>query len=193
MLVACLLVALPCVARKAVAEDLQEGCTVSILNRTAQVDKEGSWLVPNVPSGFGFVRARATCVIDGVTKSGQSDYFTITAGRMNAIVPIELGAVQPVPISVSLTAATTTLTEVGAFVSLTTTATYADGTSANVTSTTSGTNYTISNSQVANITANGLVTALSSGTVIVSATNEGALGMIQLRVVLSGDTDNDIH
>ena len=38
---------------------------------------------------------------------------------------------------------------------------------------------------------NGLVTAVSSGTVLVSAINEGALGLLQIQVVLSGDSDGD--
>jgi hypothetical protein len=45
---------------------------------------------------------------------------------------------------------------------------------------------------VATVSPNGLVTAVSSGTVIVSAINEGALGLIRIQVALSGgDTDGD--
>src|SRR5947207_1454237 len=51
---------------------LNENCTVSILNRTAQVRPDGTWRIDNVPTGFGPVRARATCVENGVTRSGQS-------------------------------------------------------------------------------------------------------------------------
>src|SRR4051794_41009078 len=70
---------------------LDEHCVVSILNRTAQVRADGSWQLPNIPAGFGPVRARATCVRDGITQSGESEPFTITPGRMNAIPAITLG------------------------------------------------------------------------------------------------------
>ena len=46
---------------------LNEHCVVSILNRTAQVRPDGTWQVPNVPTNFGLVRARATCGVDRVT------------------------------------------------------------------------------------------------------------------------------
>ena len=54
-----------------------------------------------------------------------------------------------------------------------------------------GTNYTSTNPTIATVDANGLVTAQSSGTVAVSALNEGALGLLTVQVVLSGDSDGD--
>src|SRR5882724_6946305 len=56
---------------------LDETCTVSVLNRTAVVDSEGTWVLPNVPSTMGLVRARAICVANGVTRVGQSDFFAV--------------------------------------------------------------------------------------------------------------------
>ena len=49
---------------------LNESCTISILNRIAQVQPDGSWFIANVPGGFGDSRARATCVENGVTSTG---------------------------------------------------------------------------------------------------------------------------
>src|ERR1041384_1951044 len=37
---------------------LNEHCTVSVLNRTAQVRASGRWRLPNVPANIGRVRAR---------------------------------------------------------------------------------------------------------------------------------------
>ncbi|MGD0014198.1 MAG: hypothetical protein ABSD56_07220 [Bryobacteraceae bacterium] len=37
---------------------LNQNCTVSILNRNMQVGEDGSWVLPNVPANFGPVRAR---------------------------------------------------------------------------------------------------------------------------------------
>ena len=51
-------------------------CTVSIFNRTVQVNPDGSWELPNVPAGTGQVKARATCVENGITRSGESAFFS---------------------------------------------------------------------------------------------------------------------
>ena len=50
-----------CIATGARAQ-LNEHCTVSVLNRTVPVNPDGSWVLPNVPANLGQVRARATCV-----------------------------------------------------------------------------------------------------------------------------------
>src|SRR5712691_7074204 len=63
--------------RPALASDLNSNCVVSVLNRSAEVQPDGSWVLPNVPANIGRVRARATCVENGITRSGQSDYFLI--------------------------------------------------------------------------------------------------------------------
>ena len=67
---------------------LNETCTVSILNRTARVDPNGDWLLPNVPANLGQVRMRATCVENGLTLSGQTDFFTIPE---NGAVHVHVG------------------------------------------------------------------------------------------------------
>lgn len=175
----------------AVAQSLNDTCTVSIFNRTARVAADGSWELPNVPAGFGLIRARATCVGGGMTTSGQSDFFTITANRMNAIRPIQVGLTTPIPLSLTLTAPTTTLTSAGATTQLTVTANFPDSSTNDVTAASTGTSYTISNPAIASIDQGGLVMANTSGTVVISAMNEGALGLFQLQVILSGDSDGD--
>ena len=94
---------------------LNENCTISILNRTAQVQPDGSWRIDNVPANFGAVRARATCVEGGVTLSGQSSLFEVEAGIVNGFdAEIVLGAVDPIPVSLSVTTPISTLTSAGA-------------------------------------------------------------------------------
>ncbi|OIP99495.1 MAG: hypothetical protein AUK35_06345 [Zetaproteobacteria bacterium CG2_30_46_52] len=66
---------------EAVAVTLDERCSVHILNRNIQVQKDGSWAMPNVPSTMGKVRARATCVQNGVTHRGQTEYFRVISGE----------------------------------------------------------------------------------------------------------------
>ncbi len=173
-------------------EPLKPGCTVSILNRTTLVQEDGTWNLPNVPANLGQVRARATCLDNGITKSGQSDFFAVQANSMNAIVPFTLGSVAPVPATLSVAAPTRILTAVGATVLLVVTSSFADETNGDLTTSASGTNYTTSNPTVATVGPDGLVTAKSSGTTIISAMNEGALGVIAINVVLSGASHGGI-
>lgn len=173
------------------AQGLNEHCTVAVLNRTAQVKADGSWELPNVPAGFGAVRARATCVEDGKTFSGQSEPFIVLTNRMNGIPQIVLGPVTPIPAKLTLTANTKTLTQPGQTVQLTVTGSYADGSSQNLSNAAAGTQYLSSNADLASVSADGLVTAKQSGTVLIQAVNEGTQGLLQLSIALSADTDGD--
>lgn len=170
---------------------LNEHCVVSVLNRTVQVKPDGTWVLPNIPANFGPVRARATCVDNGVTQSGQSDFFTVpTNGSVN-VPPIVLGPVTPIPSQVTVTAPTTTLTQAGQTVQLAVTARYADGSTRDIAGGATGTQYLISNPRLATISPDGLVTARESGTVIVQAINEGTQGLLRLSIALSRDSDGD--
>ena len=171
---------------------LNENCVVSILNRTVQVRPDGSWVLPNIPANFGQIRARATCVENAITRSGQSDLFSISTNGAVDIPRIQLGAVVQIPASLTLAAPKTTLTTAGETAQVTVTARFPDGSTQDVSARSTGTSYTNSSTRVATVSSDGLVTALSSGTVIVSALHEGALGLIQIRVTLSGgDVDGD--
>src|SRR5438132_6854346 len=162
---------------------LNQSCTVSVLNRTVQVNADGSWVLPNIPANFGQVRARATCVQNGVTQSGQSDFFLLPANGSVTLPPIKLGATTPIPTGLSINSAVTTLTTSGAVTQLNVSATYADGTGADVTSSSTGTAYTISNPFIATITPEGSVTAVHTGTVVVQATNEGTSALLSIHVL----------
>jgi hypothetical protein len=170
---------------------LNENCLVAVLNRTARVDATGGWYLPNVPANLGPVRARATCVENGITTFAQSDVFTVPANNTVSIEINPLGQIDPIPSAILLSALNTLLTNIGTSQQLIATAVFPDNTTTDVTPQNSGTGYTISNPSVATVSVDGLVTAVSSGTVIISASNEGAIGLIQIRVVLSGDSDGD--
>ena len=177
------------------ADELSERCVVSVLNRTVNVKTDGTWILPNIPANFGRVRARATCVENGVTRSGQSDFFTIPANGSVDVPRIVLGPVTPVPQQVTVTAPSTSLNRSGQSVQLTVNGRYPDangGTrTADISRASTGTTYRISNPDLASITVDGFVTAKASGTVLVQAQNEGTQGIIQINVALAGDTDND--
>jgi hypothetical protein len=173
------------------AAQLDDSCVVSTLNRTALVQPDGAWVLPNVPASAGQVRVRATCVRDGVTSSGESDLFLVPASGVIRIPDIRFQDITPIPVQLGLFAPTPSLTSAGQQVQLTVTALYSDGSTADLTSSAAGTGYTSSNPAIAAVSANGVVTALVSGTVLISAQNEGALGVLRLLVTLSGDSDGD--
>src|SRR5437764_2748163 len=89
---------------------LNERCIVSVLTRNVQVNPDGSWVLPNVPANFGQVRARATCVQNGVTTFGESAFFTVPANGAVNLPEIVLGATTPIPVSLSITPASVSFT-----------------------------------------------------------------------------------
>ena len=181
-----------CMARAVPGQNLDGSCTVSVLNRTVRVNSNGSWVLPNIPANFGQVKARATCVKNGVTTSGESAFFSIPVNGAANIPPIVLGASTQIPASLSLTPASPSFTNAGQTVQLLVTAVNPDASTRNVTAASTGTNYTSSNPAIASVNADGLVTAVASGTVVIQATNDGAAGIITARVVLSNaDSDGD--
>lgn len=169
-----------------------ENCTVSILNRTAQVQPNGDWELNNLPISEGLVRARAICVEDGVTLNGRSTLVTLTPEGItgfDAVFPVS--APTPNPQALTVFSPLSILTLTGSTVSLQVTATFPDGSATDVSASATGTTYSSSNPQIASVDGEGTVTAQTSGTVVVSALNEGVLGLVQLQVILSGDRDGD--
>ena len=186
-LCAVLLVAVTLLFRLPVASaQLNQNCVVSVLNRTVQVNADGTWVLPNIPANFGPVRARATCVNNGVTTFGQSPYFTIPANDSANVPPILLGSASPIPLAVTVTAPSAMLTSVGGTTQLDVMAQYGTGDPQDVTAASAGTLYNISNPAIATVGVNGLVTAVSSGTAVIQAVNEGRQGIVTLQIVLAG-------
>jgi hypothetical protein len=179
-------------AAQAAQAQLDENCTVSVLNRTVRVNHDGTWVLPNIPANFGQVKARATCMRAGVTTSGESDFFTIPANGSVSIPPIVLGAASKVPTSITVMPSTLAFTAAGQTTQLTLTAHYPDNSTKDVSAAAAGTNYTTSNASIASVGADGLVTAVASGTVVIQATNDGAAGIITANVTVVGnDSDGD--
>src|SRR5438270_8978541 len=82
---------------------LNQNCVVSVLNRTVQVNADGSWVLPNIPANFGQVKARATCVQNGLTTFGESDFFSVSPNTAVNLPTITLGNTTPIPMSLSIT------------------------------------------------------------------------------------------
>ena len=174
----------------AVSQTLGPNCVVSVLNRTAAVRSGGTWVLPNVPANLGRVRARATCVENGVTTFGHSDWFTIPPNGIVSVPQIDFTNPAPIPARLSVTGPGS-LNTLGASAQLAVAALAVSGTPRNVSAGASGTNYTISNPAIATVSPDGLVTAMSSGTVLITAMNDGATGLLRMQVVTSADSDGD--
>ncbi len=174
-----------------VSAQLDRSCMVSAFNRTTPVQADGVWVLPNVPANLGQVRVRATCIENGVVRFGASGLITVPANGVIQIEDIDFQGPPPVPASLSLNAPLTTLSTVGQTVQLSAVTVYPAGSTADVTAEETGTDYRTSNPAIATVDANGLVTARASGVALVSAVNEGALGVIRIQVVTSGDSDGD--
>jgi hypothetical protein len=139
---------------------LNETCVVSVLNRNVRVNADGSWVLPNVPANLGLVRARASCVINGRTVSGESAAFLVQPNGAVNLPPITFRKTTPIPTAVTITAPAGVLAAIGSTAQLAVTARYSDGTTKDVTAATTGTQYTISNSAIATVSSNGLVQAV---------------------------------
>lgn len=170
---------------------LDDSCTVAVLNRTARVDSNGFWRLADVPSNLGQVRARATCVRNGVTTVGVSSYFAVPKDGIVFANDIQFVNPAPVPASMKLSAPRVNLNAAGDSAQLSAVVTNPDGTTSDVTSTSLGTSYTTSNASVITISSAGVATATGNGVAIVSAVNEGALGLIRFTVGGLLDSDGD--
>ncbi|HXU30407.1 MAG TPA: Ig-like domain-containing protein [Thermoanaerobaculia bacterium] len=170
---------------------LDDHCSVTALNRTAPVAADGTWSLPNVPANQGLVRIRVTCVEGDDVRSGESSLITVPPNGKVRVPPLDFGGATPIPVRLDLSSPTATLTAVDASTQLAATAFYADGSNAGVTPGGTGTSYRSSNPEIASVAEDGLVTAHASGRVLLSAVHEGALGIFDLRVVVSGDSDGD--
>lgn len=170
---------------------LDSSCMVSALNRTAPVQEDGTWVLPNVPANVGQIRVRATCVKDEAVSFGASSLITVPASGVIKVEEILFQGPPPIPSSLSLNASQTTLTTIGQTAQLAVLATYPGGSTADVTPADEGTDYRSSNPAIASVDAEGLVTAHASGVALVSAVNEGALAVLRFQVMTSGDSDGD--
>lgn len=170
---------------------LDESCVVAVSNRTALVDAEGGWWIPNIPLNLGPVRVRATCADASGVRNGQSELVEIVPGHGIEVDDISFAQPVPVPVAIEVSPAETLLTAPGSTVQLAVFADLPDGQVVDVTGAATGTTYRSSNSLIASVSAGGLVTAQVSGFALISVMHEGSLGLAQLEIRLSGDADGD--
>jgi hypothetical protein len=192
IVLACFVVLLPPVSSIAQQDRrLDENCTVSILNRTARVKPDGSWSIGSVPA-TGRARIRAVCRHGDTNVGGHSDFIEMTPFQFNGFdANIDLNDTVPIADGMTITLATTVLSEIGERLQLEVNAQLPEGGTRNVTAAETGTNYSSSNAAVAVVSEDGLVTAVMSGIAMISAANEGSLAIVRIIVALGGDSDGD--
>lgn len=174
------------------AATLNENCTVSILNRTVQVNPDGSFEIANIPADAGLVRVTIVCIDNGMTTGGRSEFFAPIKNGTIVIGDIPLGNIPPSPESLSVSAIPTILNAPGDNSQITVFAKFPDGSAEDVTPRSEGTTYVSSNPDIAMVDDDGLVTAGStSGNAFMSVRHDGLLGTIRLSVILDDDSDGD--
>lgn len=167
-------------------------CVVSLLNRSTRIDSDRGWVISNVPSTGEMVRARGACTSSsGSTIYGESELFQIPIGGDVAVTDLVFGVPPRVPAALEVGSGTLRLTAAGETTQLSVLARFPDGTTADYSAPETGTTYRTSSPLIAQVSSSGIVTAIQSGRALLSATNDGAIGMLLIEVVVSGDSDGD--
>ncbi|MCH9662063.1 MAG: Ig-like domain-containing protein, partial [Gammaproteobacteria bacterium] len=172
---------------------LNEDCIATILNRTTQVNPNGTFALTNVPVPLGAFRIRVVCdrALETVVDRGQSAFVLGVPNGETPFDAITFGTDSPIPVSLEIASPASVLTPTANGAQLVTTGTLAGGTEIDLTLSDTGTFYLSSNSAIATVSEDGFVNAVSSGNVIVTATHEGVIASIALSVELTQDGDGD--
>lgn len=191
--------------------ELDPSCIINVLNRTVSVQSDGTWFLTNVPSNMGQIRARATCIRDGSTERGASDYFSIQENQFSVSPDIYVATEERVPSRLEYFSPGTSiysvnedgtlsfnqfenlifLSEIGETYQASVNAYYPDGEVEDVTSSSSGINYTSTNAEIASVNSNGLIEAVSPGNVSIVARKDEVLTLLRITVDAGDDTDGD--
>jgi hypothetical protein len=169
---------------------LNQSCTANILNRSVQVTAEGDFGIPNVPVEQGLFRARVVCKNDGTTSNGHSDFVTLVT-PLTSIDNITFEQTDPVPVALKISSSRNSFDAPGQSVQLAAITTLPDKSMKDVTPRDKGTMWMSSNSGIASVSADGLVTAHKRGKILIQARNEGQIAAVALEVLIPNDTDGD--
>lgn len=193
------------------ALELDTSCIINVLNRTVNVQEDGTWFLSNVPSNMGQIRARATCIRDGSTERGASDYFSIINNQFSSTTVIYKASSERVPTKLEFSSfgsnvyninedGTLTfrelnnlvfLSEIGQNYQAAVSAYYSDGVVSDVSNSESGINYISTNTNIVSVNSNGLLEAVSPGNVSIVARKDEVIAMLQINVNAGDDTDGD--
>ena len=168
---------------------LDENCTVSVFNRTVQVNPNGTYAVPNVPAAQGLFRIRASCIFDGVHFAGASPLVVPVPNGVTPIGQLELVEAPPIPVRIDIESTRVEFDMSGQTAQLTVRGTLPDGRVQDYTE--DGAFFQASNPQIGTVSQVGLYSAVRAGTVVVTARVEGAVTTVFLRNIFGEDGDGD--
>ena len=153
------------------------GCVATIKSRSVPIDRSGAWAIPNVPVDGGEYRVRIVCPpVDGTVYGATSSPVSLVPNGVEAIPSLPLSVLSEQPNHIGLVnIGQAALSSFGATLQLQTQIFFPSGALYDGTLNTNGTTYTSSNTAVATVSANGLVTAKGPGTVVITAANDGLI------------------
>ena len=163
-------------------------CVVNVLNRSAAVQPDGTWVVVNIPANIGQVRARKTCLVQGMTLTGESELFTVPPNGAITLPEIPLNGQRLVPDRLQIVAESEDL-PAGQTAQYTVTAHFPEG-AVDVTGL-PATSVFSSRADVVSFAGPGVLVGNESGVAILSAIHEGVLGLTRIRVTDPADGDSD--
>ena len=167
-------------------------CVVTAENRSAQVNADGTYELPNVPAAEGTYRTRIVCPQpDGTVLGSTSVPLVLTPNGYTILPLLPLLPMLSQPASLKLQVYSGNLGAIGSTAQLEAQSLDVNGFGTAVTAASNGTTYGTSNSAVATVDANGLVTAVGPGSVIITARNDGVVGTLQLTSFGLLDSDGD--
>ena len=155
------------------------------------MNPDGSFSIANVPSDIGLIKVRFTGNSDGTTISGASNFFAPVPGGAVTVEEIQLALVAPVPTSLSIIASDAELQAAEQTTHLAAECALPDGSVTDCTSRDTGTTYTASNPAICTVSESGLVTAVSGGSCVITAVNQGVVATAVINVALGDDADGD--
>ena len=178
---------------------LDETWTVTVNGESAQVAAAGSFTISNVsssdrfgadgpgsaPDGRGddFLRLSGISTVGGITWYVVSDGFRLDDGEDLELTSLDLSArTPPLPTSIRLES-TSRVVQLGETLDLAVVGRLGDGGEQDLTGQESWTNYRTTNSRVATVSRDGLLTAHEVGLVGVIAENGGAIANLVVEVV----------
>ncbi len=125
-------------------------CTASLLNRSVQVNGDGSFFFAGVPSEAGLHRVRVACTpAEGSLIQGQSGLFRFILNGLVQIAGVDFGELTPIPQAIDVEVNPTVLTEPGQRAGILVTGILNDGSTVDMSDPAEGTEYWVSDERVA--------------------------------------------
>lgn len=169
---------------------LDQTCTAKVNGQSVKVNPDGTFQIGNLPVSTQLVRVEVTCQKDGKTFFGRSEFFEVKQNQTFSVGDIALSLDLPADI-LFLTPKVlgSFLQTPGATSNVQVTAALANGMTVDVSTQTDGTTYTSSNTKVATVNQDGLVTAVGDGIAFLTAHNQGATGVGEVVVSFASPTE----